>query len=203
MTSPPANAGADDNGTEFWIRTIPAVGCSGFPIGGDPNERQGIIYYGNDTKILPRSTRLAFPLACRDEPAEKLVPMLQWEVGSASNVGENFEVGLQLYTLGQGHPLPFDNFSHWAIGHKPLYLNFSDPTILHLDNKTFNPDYVVIPEDYPDGAWIYFYIEAIFPNLTVNHRLGLNVSHPVSYRGRSNSTSITNHCHLLDTSSWS
>lgn len=70
------------------MRTIPADGCSGFPLGGQPDERQGIIYYEDERKLLPISTRnnyTGYNLACRDESPENLVPIIPWEIGKPSN----------------------------------------------------------------------------------------------------------------------
>ena len=65
---------------QYWIRTIPATGCAKFELGGIPDERQGIIYYGNDTGKFPTTARKDISLACRDEPWDKLRPILPWTV---------------------------------------------------------------------------------------------------------------------------
>lgn len=67
------------------------------------------------------------------------------------------------------------------MGDKPMWLNFSDPTIHHLDNKTFNPEYVVIPEDYPEDAWIYYLITADPHIRSRGVRGDIPASHPVSW----------------------
>lgn len=90
---------------------------------------------------------------------------------------EPFYVGMQYPNPGHHHPLAHDNFSLWAIGDNPLWLDYSNPTILYLDNKTFNPDYVVIPEDCPEGSWIYLVIKSSFPK---SNRTQIPAAHPVS-----------------------
>lgn len=76
--------GSTANG--YWIRTIPAQGCSGFRDGNVPDERQGIIFYGDDKKLLPTTQRNpGIDLTCSDEPYEKLVPIVPWTIGKASN----------------------------------------------------------------------------------------------------------------------
>lgn len=45
---------------------------------------------------------------------------------------------------------------HTDIAHR---LNFSNPTILNLENTTFNPEYAVIPENYTRG-YVYLVITA-------------------------------------------
>lgn len=93
-----------------------------------------------------------------------------------------FEVGLDAPGPGQGHPLPNDQFRRWAIGPRPLYLNFSDPTILNLQNTNYKADYVVIPQDVPEGGWIYMIIygNATGTGAPVGSRLLASVAHPVS-----------------------
>lgn len=190
--SPKDPSGANSTKDAFWIRIYPANGCSGFnPAFGQPDERQGIIYYGNNPQPLPTTlvnNYTGYNLACRDEPYEKLVPVVPWTIGKPSNTckknivscfrfswcwlsvdqseQEQLHVGLQspVPGQGQGHPRPNDKFNHWAIGERPLWLNFSNPTILNLNNKTFNPDYVVVPENYPEGSWVYLIVTENFTN---------------------------------------
>ena len=51
------------------------------------------------------------------------------------------------------HPKDTDVFSRWKLGDRPLWLNFSDPIITNLKQPNWNPDWVVIPENYKDG-WV-------------------------------------------------
>ena len=83
----------DENGKpeeprEYWMRTIPATGCSSFELGGTPDERQGIVYYKEHSHVFPTTPRKDISLACRDEPYEKLVPILPWKVGKTKNAGK-------------------------------------------------------------------------------------------------------------------
>ena len=60
-------------------------------------------------------------------------------------------------------------------------LNFSNPTILNLDNTTFNQEYAVIPEDYNQG-YVYLVITSQnlpdFPNKIIGA-----VAHPIHMHG--------------------
>ena len=91
-----------------------------------------------------------------------------------------FEVGLDPPVPGQGHPLPNDAFARWAIGPKSMFLKFSDPTVLNLGNKQFDPNYVVIPKDYPAGSWIYMVIYTNSSAIPKNARRIVPAAHPVS-----------------------
>lgn len=86
--SPKEASGAPAKANAFWVRTIPADDCSAFPLGGQPDERQGIIYYGDENSTLPISGRNNFThysLACRDEDPANLVPIIPWEIGPPAN----------------------------------------------------------------------------------------------------------------------
>ncbi|KAL9020067.1 MAG: hypothetical protein Q9185_002681 [Variospora sp. 1 TL-2023] len=91
-----------------------------------------------------------------------------------------FEVGVDPYREGQGRPLPNDAFVRWAIAPKAMYLNFSDPTVLNLRNTKWNPDYAVIPRDYPEDSWIYMVIYGNRKSIPRSGRLTIPAAHPQS-----------------------
>lgn len=90
-----------------------------------------------------------------------------------------FEVGVDPPIPNQGKPLPNDSFVRWAIGPKNMYLNFSDPTVLNLRNTQWNPDYVVIPKDYPEDSWIYMVIYTNLTSVPSFGRATVPAAHPV------------------------
>ena len=60
-------------------------------------------------------------------------------------------------------------------------LNFSDPTILNLDNTTFNPEYAVIPENYTAG---YVFLVITSQNLTnPPNKNPVKAAHPIHLHG--------------------
>ena len=81
-------------------------------------------------------------------------------MGNASNADfeQVFDVGLT-NASGEAPPL-YGQFRRWTLGPQPMWLNFSDPTVLNLDRRPedFDPRYVVIPEDYPADSWVYLLI---------------------------------------------
>lgn len=91
-----------------------------------------------------------------------------------------FQVGVDEPGPGQGQPLPNDSFARWAIGPRNLYINFSDPTILNLEDRQWDPDYVVIPKDYPEGSWIYLIIYGNASGVPARARGTIPTAHPVS-----------------------
>lgn len=160
-------------------------------LGGIPDERQGILNYRNGSEVIPRTERGKFSIACRDELYKNLVPYRPWNItlihGEKGNDGfltrRPFEVGTEIPQPGK--PLASDIFTRWSMGKVPMYLDFSEPTINHLkeDPKLFAPDKVVVPEDYPEGAWIYMVISG--GNITKEERQDVDRkflpgAHPVS-----------------------
>lgn len=77
----------NDDTQEYWIRTIPAKDCSNFELGGVPDERQGILYYGKHRSAYPTTPRGNFSIDCRDEDPKKLSPILPWRVQKPKAVG--------------------------------------------------------------------------------------------------------------------
>ncbi|KAK3387770.1 multicopper oxidase-domain-containing protein [Podospora didyma] len=157
------NAVPIDNGNlspegNYWIRTIPADGCKGFETGNEPDERQGILRYNDSSTGTPTSFREAFSLECRDEEFDRLRPVHEWQVPetilSPTDVAR-FHVGKM---PGSNRPEHGDKFSWWVMGKKPLWLNFSDPTLLNLGNTTWNEDYVVVTQNGNDETWVYMVI---------------------------------------------
>lgn len=60
-------------------------------------------------------------------------------------------------------------------------LNFSNPTILNLENTTFNQEYAVIPENYADG---YVYLVITTQNLTnPPDKIVAPAAHPIHLHG--------------------
>lgn len=178
-----------DSPEAFWIRTIPANGCEKFLLGGKPDERQGIIRYENPhdrsplDPSVPTTGRRNFSLQCRDEEFENLKPWRKWYVGGNEKNEipdkRTFRTGTQIQ---EGVPTSIDKFAKWAIGSEPMYLNFSNPTILEL-NKTANSwasTRVVIPENAPENTWVYLAIISDEVHRLVGPRLVVPAAHPVS-----------------------
>ena len=183
----------------FWIRTIAATGCSNFAIGDEPNERQGILRYDKKSTVVPTSRRYLPPgplnpppnlnITCRDEPASLLKPVVPWTIGPPANDykgKDKYEVGL--VPNGTDPPPLYSKFVRWAIGEDPMWLDFSDPTVLHTDRPAsqFDKKMVVIDESVPKDSWVYMLIIGDGLNITDKTRIFVPVAaHPVR---RSSST---------------
>lgn len=133
----PTSIQADGN---YWIRQQTPDGC-GFVEQTNDN-LTGIVRYNSASTALPTSTKQQYNTTCLDEKHANLVPVVPWSVDQhpQNNVTNNtFEAGHEpIGKLGIG------NYSHWELGSAPLWLDFSNPTILNLDNTTWNPSYAII-----------------------------------------------------------
>lgn len=160
-------------------------------LGGIPDERQGILSY-DDPDSIPRTERPVVDTSCRDEPYEKLRPWLAWNITEPSDKDRDeimhdgsFEIGTELPQPPDGRPFPCDKFTRWTMGLEPMFLNFSDPTILNLDHDptTFPNRKVVVNftrESLTQDSWIYM---LIIGNTTVRKdvdRVFIPSAHPVS-----------------------
>lgn len=90
-----ANGSIDTETKQFWMRTIPAINCQNFELGGIPDERQGIVYYGDKRTAYPTTPRGPFSIACRDEDPALLKPVLKWTVPKPAKPGEMKIIWLQ------------------------------------------------------------------------------------------------------------
>ncbi|KAL2043517.1 hypothetical protein N7G274_003824 [Stereocaulon virgatum] len=134
----------------YWIRTVVSDGC------GTINQSKpeiGVIRYNAGSTALPTSTNhTGLSTLCADEPPENLVPVVPWPVDhQAVNdvLNDTFEAFVS------------NNVTHgalrWDLTDTPLWLNFSNPTILNLGNTTWNPEYAIIQESY-DRGYVYIVI---------------------------------------------
>ena len=166
----------------YWIRTVVADQCGGFF--SKPDNRTGIVYYqGADNTSVPSTSINKFPTKCSDEPYESLKPIVPWTVGAPANQQEasTFEAGLEPAPAPGPLPPP-GNFSRWELATQPLWLNFSNPTILNVNQAktSWPPQMVVVPENVPANSWVYLLVTATaFPFGASTGRNFVPASHPV------------------------
>ncbi|PVH98835.1 laccase-like multicopper oxidase [Periconia macrospinosa] len=146
-----ANQTVSPNGA-YWMRAeynaTGSLGCVGNqtnfpdrPLAQDPDrvlQRVGIIRYGTNSTGEPSTTRFTDPIGCTDPDFEPHVP---WTVSAPQNnlVTNTYFAGFGEITHGH---------NRWEVADKPLWLNFSDPTLKNLNNKTWNAEYNIQPYDY-------------------------------------------------------
>jgi hypothetical protein len=192
---------ADQN---YWIRTVPATGCSTFSSDHQPDNRTAILRYSSAAQADPTTTIANFPIACADEPYESLIPIVPWKIGQPVNEGDDspstqtntllttkleqsstFQVGLSQVDpathLFPGH----GNFSRWEVTDTPLFLNLLNPVLLNPTQTTFSPDLDVInfsKTTVTKDSWIYLLITATgFPFESSPTKRFIPAAHPVSF----------------------
>ena len=153
----------------YWIRTWRAKcfqASGAFEQTGGHNRsdeymKTGILrYYESDANPTTSSWN-AVDLTCYDERYDMLRPILPWTVGPAANnqtskAGEVFPVEV---SFGPNTPniFPLAHFSMGGDEFQPLQIDYGDPTFLKLDYQgKWNPNWVIIPEDYKENDWVRF-----------------------------------------------
>lgn len=134
VTAKPSALSPDGN---YWIRTRMATGCGNIE---QDNETTGIIRYNPQSRSKPTTSAQHNRIACADEPAESLSPIVEWNVDT---MPENTNVDDYTFEAGFGKNKSH-GFIRWELTNTPLWLDFSNPTILNLENRTFNPEYAVV-----------------------------------------------------------
>ncbi|KAK3984630.1 laccase [Cladorrhinum sp. PSN332] len=190
LDATPIDNGALSAEGNYWIRAIPADGCKGFEDGNEPDERQGVLRYNATSTGVPTSFRdsgKAFDTQCRDEHFHKLHPVVKWDVApfelsSLPTEDSKWDVGKMNHP---DRPERGDNFTWWALGNHPLWLNFSDPTLLNLSSTTWQDDYVVVSKNGTADTWVYLVVTGP-SGLTVPvgaNRSFFPVAHPMHLHG--------------------
>ncbi|OMP86506.1 Laccase-2 [Diplodia seriata] len=130
---------------DYWIRTEIPRGPGGCGNVTDRNgDVTGILRYDASSTALPTSSKNEYESDCHDEPKELLVPILPWMVDPhpQNDVHNNtYEAGIT--------EVQYHNAFRWDLTDTPMWLDFSNPTILNLENTTWNPEYAVIDCSYP------------------------------------------------------
>ncbi|KAF2847323.1 multicopper oxidase, partial [Plenodomus tracheiphilus IPT5] len=167
---------------KYWLRTeyttdnqcqfeIPTV-----PVNNTDRQRTGIISYNNAGGGEPLTNRHNVTVGCED--VLNLEPVVPWTVSAPEN---QHDLADNTYHAGLDPSTPFrGNLFRWKIKEKPMWLNFSDPTILNLENSTWNPEYAVTEYAYNDEEqWVYMILNSGIGNETrmlgVSHRPRIRV----------------------------
>ncbi|KAF2201861.1 hypothetical protein GQ43DRAFT_431250 [Delitschia confertaspora ATCC 74209] len=181
-TPDPAHVALDGN---YWIRTIPADGCSSFhEDNGKPvvHAKTGIIRYDRDSTDDPTSTQNSpMPVKCSDEPYESLRPLHEWTVPPETDtIKLNFEVSLD---KTNGPPYDPQEGYRWQISQGALWLNYSAPTLTNFNlvggNNSAQVHLPTIPQD--NVPWVEFLITA--QGLDTPVRRFPTVAHPIHLHG--------------------
>jgi hypothetical protein len=174
----------NDNAT-YWIRTTPADDCiPGSLKDKNPDPRTGIVVY-KDSTAEPVDFPPKFSLACRDEPYDKLVPTLRWDIGPPSNVAADsqFDIGLDTISAGKVWPANITR-PRWNMYSDTMWLDFSNITLkqnLTADQKAFDTHSVVVKQDSKADQWVYLLISG--SGVPRTGRRYIPAAHPIHLHG--------------------
>lgn len=175
----------NDNAT-YWIRTTPADDCIPSSLAqNNPNPRTGIIIYKNST-AEPIDFAPKFPLTCRDEPYDKLVPILRWDIGPPSNIAADsqFDIGLDNLIAGKLWPANLTR-PRWNMYSDTMWLDFSNITLaqnLTAPQKAFDTHSVVVKQDsQEEDQWVYLLISG--SGVPRTGRRYVPAAHPIHLHG--------------------
>lgn len=114
----------------YWLRTRVADTCG---IVRQSDERTGVVRYNASSTASPTTFSHHHRSACEDESADKLEPIVPWNLKQIhGNISDfSFGTGATLYAVHGAY--------RWEMTETPLWLNYSDPAIL----KTQNQDYIL------------------------------------------------------------
>ena len=151
--------------SDYWIRTYTPVTCQNrvYPSSEDTTALStymlsGILRYNKTSTKDPTTT--PWPdvtnRPCEDEPSSSLKPIVERIVGTASNGvrGESFDT---MYVEKGSYPLArFAMKPNPSTNYYNFQINYSDPILLkfELPPHEWNPNWVVVPEDYTDDNWV-------------------------------------------------
>ena len=147
----PNPVAADGN---YWVRTRVASGCGSVAQG---KETTGIVRYNATSTASPTTDPNDQRFLCQDEPASSLIPMVPWKIDSLAEIQGNITNNTYEASISNG--TFHGGFARWDLLDTPLFLNYSDPTITHVSDPTFqySADYAVVPYDY-NASYVWLVI---------------------------------------------
>ena len=101
-------------------------------------------------------------------------------VFSDKKIDTNDSYTAALTVPGDKQSLRHGNFARWDLTDDPMWLNFGNPTINNLGNKTWDPEYSIVAEDYKETDWVYIIVSWNFTDAARRTpRIFVPAAHPV------------------------
>lgn len=127
------------------MRTHPTTGCNTFTTGTfndtfEPFEvTTGIVRYDASSTAKPATEPWSYSRVCADEPYESLKPVVPWVI---DHHPRNEITDSRFVAAHQNDPssAATGGYAHWMLTPDFLWLDFAKPTILNIDNRTFDRD---------------------------------------------------------------
>ncbi|OXV08506.1 hypothetical protein Egran_03731 [Elaphomyces granulatus] len=155
--------------SNYWIRTIPARKCSKFYCG--PDEQMGIIRYNANSTSSPTTDPFIFGAFFRGATDEEILDL------------SDSEFNVSLHNIGGAPYVPSAYIQRWDIHLAPFRINFSEPTVLNLDQET-HPKYLsVVTANVDKEEWIWLVISAPAGVPPDGARFFVPAAHPMHLHG--------------------
>ncbi|KAK2068073.1 hypothetical protein P8C59_002744 [Phyllachora maydis] len=196
----------------FWVRTHPATGCNGFNAGtfnatfAPFDVRTALVSYDDAAAPvrLPDCTshshdRAGADLACRDEPAAHLRPVVPWTVARAPLNELDRSTFIPANEAAPDAGLPAQGrYKHWElrlnqtvenrtgeVRHAPFWIDFGNPTLLNVTGAGRDPYYNIIDYDFPrdEDGFVYMVIDDKRAGPLGDNTTGLGIAHPMHWHG--------------------
>jgi FtsP/CotA-like multicopper oxidase with cupredoxin domain len=170
-------------GGNYWIRTRTATGCGNIR---QDDETTGVLNY--ETFALnpsPTTHTQQFRTDCEDEPREKLNPVLPWQPRKDQIVNNitrfTFEAGI----APPDNVVTDSGYARWDLTNNPLFLNYSDPSIVHADNIDFGfpSSYAIVDYNFTRGyVWLVITGQNLNDSLH-RDKAEIPAAHPIHLHG--------------------
>jgi FtsP/CotA-like multicopper oxidase with cupredoxin domain len=147
-----ANPTTNSTNGKYWMRTeyTNRDGCNvniiGAPSDKKDTQRVGIVSYeGATSEGDPITSRYNVNSHCFDE-TPKLVPSISWTISPPQNdvKTDTYEAGIDRTKTADNKNKWHGAVARWSLTDTPMWLDFSNPTIMNLQNSSWNPEYGVV-----------------------------------------------------------
>ncbi|KAK4500327.1 hypothetical protein PRZ48_008516 [Zasmidium cellare] len=170
---------ADIKKCNYWIRTRIASGCGNV---AQDNEETGIIQYSpnRNPRDLPDTEAHTDREECKDEAMENLRPIVPWNASDLRNSREDYTF------VAAFDDLPTHGAYRWELTDKPLFLNYSSPSILNVDNNGHFHDVYQASVNYTNHAWNGGFVYLVIDGSNIQQiagKQGVPAAHPIHLHG--------------------
>ncbi|PWW80147.1 Multicopper oxidase [Tuber magnatum] len=152
---------ANQDTDNYWLRAISQSSCGA----ANPNRLNinGIVQYSGAGNTEPTTSPRVIPDSCTDEPKEKLVPIVAWDV-PPSDLGVSQQENVTLAVT--------DNRIYWKLNGISAKVDWSNPTLLQVVEGQTHPLDSSVLEISGSNPWYYLVIETAH-----------DIEHPIHLHG--------------------
>ncbi|KAK4615403.1 Laccase-2 [Fulvia fulva] len=167
----------DSPSKDYWIRTRIANGCGNV---AQDNEETGIIRYNASSRATPSTEAHTDREVCADEPMASLSPIVPWNASDLRNSRDEYTFVASLDTKAT------HGAYRWEIKDDPLFLNYSSPSILNVNNPAHFEDVFQATVNYTNNAWNGGFVYLVIDGSNIQKipgKQGVPAAHPIHLHG--------------------